>query len=167
MHPPLVCKTTLADLSAQGRHPLHRDALCNLRIARTHAAYPWWCLKARRAMTHGRLIGGKQPRTAGAARQQDAHLYAPRNEIVVPFSSTDSETRKRSIENWFCLEHIPRRSRFCYRKTATVLLPFCGTIFYKMSQTSPYNCTPTCAGFAPVTCRVLRLAAAPLQEVAL
>ena len=128
---------------------------------------PMLVLKARRAMTHGRLIGGKQPRTAGAARQQDAHLYAPRNEIVVPFSSTDSETRKRSTENWFCLEHIPRRSRFCYQKTATVLLPFCGTIFYKMSQTSPYNCTPACAGFVPVTYRVSRLAAVPLQEVAL
>ena len=100
-------------------------------------------------MAYGRLIGGKQPRTAGAARQQDAHLYAPRNEIVVPFSSTDSETRKRSIENWFCLEHIPRRSRFCYRKTATVLLPFCGTIFYSRSQTSSYNCAPTRTGLAP------------------
>ena len=93
-------------------------------------------------------MGSKQSRTAGAARQQVASLCSPTYEIVVPFSSTDSETRKRSIENWFCLEHIPRRSRFCYRKTATVLLPFCGTIFYKMSQTSPYNCTPTCAGFA-------------------
>ena len=72
---------------------------------------------------------------------------------MVPFSSTDSETRKRSIENWFCLEHIPRRSRFRDRKMVAVLLPFCGTIFYKMPQTSPYKCTPTRAGFAPVTCR--------------
>ena len=118
-------------------------------------------------MTHGRLIGCKQPRTAGADRQQNARLYAPRNEIVVPFSSTDSETRKRSIENWFCLEHIPRRSRFRDRKLVAVLLPFCGTIFYNLSQTSPCKYALTRTGVAPASCHYSRLAAAPLQEVAL
>ena len=112
--------------------------------------------KARRVMSNGRPMGSRQPRTAGVARQQVATLCAPKYEILVPFSSTDSDTRKRSVENLFCLEHIPRRSRFRDRKTVAVLLPFCGTIFYNISQTSFYNCAPTRAGLSPTHRAVVR-----------
>ena len=118
------------------------EVCCKVFVKRARTrSHPSGHLKARRVISNGRPMGGKQPRTAGAARQQVATLSAPKYEIVVPFSSTDSETRKRSIENLFCLEHIPRRSRFRDRKTVAVLLPFCGTIFHNRSRTSSYNFT--------------------------